>query len=128
LFLIAAEGLEIVFRMAIEKNLIDNVKIGWKKMKVNMLQYATDTIFFCEENNKSFFNIIVALNCFELSYGFKVNFMKRRNGGMGVDQITIYRFAAILNCEVMVTPFVFLGMSVGGSIREGSSGLGWLIG
>ena len=25
----------------------------------------------------------------------------------------IHRFAAILNCEVMVTPFVYLGMQVG---------------
>jgi len=79
-----------------------------------MLQYADDTIFFCEANNKSVFNIKVALNCFELSSGLKVDFSKSMIGGVGVDQISIQQFATILNYETMVTPFVYLGMQVGG--------------
>ena len=77
-----------------------------------MLQYADDTLFFCETNVKSVFNIKAALNCFELSSGLKVNFMKSKIGGLGVEQIMMQSFAVILNCEVMVTPFLYLGLSV----------------
>ena len=54
----------------------------------------------------------MALNCFELSSRLKVNFMKSKIGGLGVEQIMIQRFATILNCEVMIIPFVYLGLSV----------------
>jgi len=114
LFLIAAKGLAGVSRMAVEKNLIDSLEIDREKVKVNMLQYADDTLFFCEANVKSVFNIKATLYCFELSFGLKVNFLKSKLGGLGVEQIMIQCFAAILNCEVMETSFVYLGMSVGG--------------
>jgi len=39
-------------------------------------------------------------------------------GGVGVDHTAIQQFAAILNCEVMKTPFKYLGMFVGGTRRE----------
>ena len=48
--------------MAVEKNLIDSLEIGRKKVKVNMLQYADDTLLFCEANSKSVFNIKATLN------------------------------------------------------------------
>jgi len=85
LFLIVAKGLTSVSRMENEKHLIDNLEIGYKKVKVNLLQYANDTLFFCEANSKSVFNIKVALNCFELCLEIKVNFMKSRIGGLGID-------------------------------------------
>ena len=44
-------------RMAEEKNLIDSLEVGGVKVKANMLQYADDTLFFCEANTKSVFNI-----------------------------------------------------------------------
>ena len=47
LFLIVAEGLAGVSRMAKEKNLIDSLEVGRDKVKVNMLQYTDNTLFFC---------------------------------------------------------------------------------
>jgi len=69
LFLIVAEGLAGVARVAEEKKLIDSLEVGKDKVKVNMLQYADDTLFFCEANTKSVFNIKAILQCFELSSG-----------------------------------------------------------
>jgi len=43
--------------MAEEKSLIDNLEVGTNKVKLNMLQYADDTLFFCKANIKSVFNI-----------------------------------------------------------------------
>ena len=57
LFFIVAEGLAGVTRVAEEKKLIDSLEVGKDKVKVNMLQYADDTLFFYEANTKSVFNI-----------------------------------------------------------------------
>ena len=59
------------------------------------------------------FNINVMLSCFELASGLKVNFLRNSIGGVGVDHHMICRFADILNCKVMKTPFKYLGMLVG---------------
>ncbi|XP_068472346.1 uncharacterized protein [Phaseolus vulgaris] len=59
LFLIVAEGLTGVSRMAEEKSLIDSLVVGKANVKVNMLQYADDTLFFCEANTKSVFRLPV---------------------------------------------------------------------
>jgi len=119
LFLIVAEGLAGVARVVEEKKLINNLEVGKDKVKVNMLQYADDTLFFCEANAKSVFNIKAILQCFELSSGLRVNFGKSRIGGMGMDQVVLQRFATILNCETMAVPIIYLGMLVGGSHKRG---------
>jgi len=84
-----------------------------------MLQYADDTLFFSEANTKSVFNIKVILLCFELASGFKVNFLKSKIGGTGLDQSSLLCFANILNCKAMVIPFVYLGLPVGGCHKRG---------
>ena len=70
-------------------NGIDSLEIEDKKVKVNMLKFANDTLFFCEVNTKSVLNIKVTLNCFELFSSLKVNFLKSRIGGLGIDLTTI---------------------------------------
>jgi len=100
--------------MAEEKSLINNLEVGRDKVKVSMLQYEDDTLFFCEANTKSIFNIKAILQCFEVSFGLKVNFVKSIIGEMGMSQLSLRRFTAILNCDVMVSPFVYLGLPVGG--------------
>ena len=128
MFLIAVEGLAGVCRAAVEKDLIESLKIGKKSVNVNMLQYANDTLFFCKAKIKSVFNIKVMLNYFELASGLKLNFSKSRLGGIGVEQTKILHFVTILNCEVMRIPFKYLGMLVGGVIRGVSFGMSWLTG
>jgi len=85
LFLIVSEGLAGVSRNADELDAIESLEIGNKKIKVNMLQYSNDTLFFCHANSKSIFNIKAMLNCFELASDLKVNFLKNSIGGVGVD-------------------------------------------
>ena len=126
LFLIVAEGLAKVVRKIVKSNLVESMEIGVKKVKVNMLQYAGDTLFFCKATTKSVFNIKFFLNCFELASGLKVNFLKSSIGGVGVEQFTIHCFVAIINCDVRKTPFKYLGMPVGGCHRKETFGMGWL--
>jgi len=118
LFLIVVESLAGVVRNAVEKNMVESLEVGAKKVKVNMLQYADDTMFFCKANIKSVFNIKTLLSCFELALGLKVNFLISNIGGVRVDHYTICRFANILNCEEVKTPFKYLGMFVVGYHRK----------
>jgi len=67
------------------------------------------------------------LSCFELASILKVNFLKNNTGGVGVDHYVIFRFADILKCKVMKTPFKYLGMLVGGAIGRKCFGMGWWI-
>jgi len=113
-----AEGLAGVARVVEEKKLIDSLEVGKDKVKVNMLQYADDTMFFCEANSKSVFNIKAILHCFELASGFRVNFLKSKLGGTEMDHVSLQRFVAILNCDTMVSPFVYLGLPVSGSHKR----------
>jgi len=77
-----AEGLAEVVRKAIEKELLESLEIGDKLKKVNMLQYAYDTLFLCKENIQNVFVIKVILNCFKLASCLKVNFQKRSIRGV----------------------------------------------
>ena len=49
--------------------------------------------------------------------------MKSKIGGLGGEQIMLQRFTAILNCEVMVTHFLYLGLSVGGCVQLARTGI-----
>jgi len=46
LFLIAAEGLARVVRIAVKKNMVESLEVGAKKFKINMLQNV-DEYFVC---------------------------------------------------------------------------------
>jgi len=109
-----AEGLAGVSRNVDELDAVESLEIESKKVRVNMLQYAYDTLFFCHANSKSIFNIKAMLNCFELASGLKVNFLKRSIGWVRVDSFTIRGLVTILNCDVMKVPFKYLGLPVGG--------------
>ena len=118
LFLIVVEDLVWVSRKAVQKNLFESLEVGRRKVKVNMLQFAYNTLFFCEANIESVFNLKVIFYCFELAYGFKVNFSKIKLGGVRVDQTVVLRFVTILNCDVTKTPFIYLGLSVVGCHKK----------
>jgi len=118
LFLIVAEGLAGVVRNAVMSDWLESMEVGMNKVKVNMLQYADDTLFFCKATSKSVFCLTTILNCFELASGLKVNFLKSSIGGVGVDAFTIRCFAKMLNCDVMKYLFKYLGMPVGGCHKK----------
>ena len=114
-----AEGLAGVVRKAIEKDLLESVEVGGRSIKVNMLQYANDTLFFCKAKSQSVFVIKAILNCFELASSLKVNFQKSSVGGVDCSCRLTQQFAVILNCDMMNTLFKCLDMLVGECHKRG---------
>jgi len=115
LFLIVAQGLAGLVNQATRKNLLSGIKVGDKKVEVNLLQFADDTLFVCEPNMQNIKCIKAILGCFELSSGLKVNFYKSKIGAIGVDRYEVKMYSDILHCSLMDIPFTYLGLPIGGN-------------
>ena len=118
LFLIVVEGLNGIVRQANKKQLLEGISVGTKQIKVNMLQFADNTLFFCKPGVKNIVAIKSILRCYEIASGLKVNFHKSELGGIGIAEDELKRSSIILNCGVIKVPFKYLEICVGGNPRK----------
>jgi len=96
----------------IDKNVLTSYLVGEEGVKVNLLQYVDDTIFIREVYFSNVVAIKCMLRCFELVFGFKVNFFKNNYGIISGDSGLIERYANFLNCKLLSLPFVYLGVPI----------------
>lgn len=61
------------------------IELRNNKIKVNLLQFADDTLFLCEMNNQNILALKSMLRCFEMVSGFRVNFHKSKIGVFDVE-------------------------------------------
>jgi len=115
LFIVAAEGLSGLVRQALTANLLIGIKVGRKEVEVGVLQFADDTLFFCEETFSNVFTIKAILRCYELASGLKINFHKSKLAGVNVSRETLEVYAKTLHCNLMRVTFKYLGLEVGGN-------------
>jgi len=118
LFIVVAKGLAGLVRQAMKANLLSGVKVGNKEVEVSFLQFADDTLFFCED---SWSNVVVMksiLRGFELASGLKINFHKSSLAGVNVQSNNLLCYSKFLNCNQLGTPFKYLGLEVGGNPRK----------
>ncbi|CAL5403808.1 unnamed protein product [Camellia sinensis] len=113
LFNIVAEGLNILFERAKEMGLIQGVAIGNNGVRVTHLQFADDTIIFCEAEWVEVVTIKRILRCFEILSGLKINYHKSVIAGIGVEEGLMQSFAAKLNCVHQNLPLKYLGLPLG---------------
>jgi len=82
------------------------------------LQFANDTLFFC---NPSYHNVLVIkaiMRSFELVSGLRVNFHKSTVGVVGISELDLLVYSKCLNSRQMDLPFKYLGMSIRGNPRK----------
>ena len=118
LFNITAEGLSGLMSKAIERGLYRGFLVGTKKVEVNLLQYADDTIFLGEATMENVRAIKAILRAFELASGLNINFAKSSYGTFGVSDQWTYGASNYLNCRLMSFPFTYLGIPIGAKIPE----------
>ncbi|XP_071715315.1 uncharacterized protein [Rutidosis leptorrhynchoides] len=118
LFILAAEGLNILTKAAIDRGLFKGVEVGEDKVLVSHLKYADDTIFFGEWRRSNALNLRSLLKCFELSSGLKVNFQKSCLYGVGVDFEEVSRTARHIGCNVGKFPFIYVGLPIGAKMNK----------
>jgi len=120
LFLIVVEGLTGLVREARHKNLLYGIKVGRKGVNVDLLQFADDTLLFCQPTYGNVLTFKAILRSFELVSRLKVNFHKSQVRGIRVSQVELQAFSNCLNYRQMKLPFKYLGMIVGGNPRRAS--------
>lgn len=113
LFNIVVEGLNILLTRARELNLFKGGVIGANEISVSHLQFADDSIIFCEANWEEVMNIKRVLRCFEMISGLRINYHKSVISGIGVQDDLLAAIAGRLNCKCQKRPFKYLGMPLG---------------
>ncbi|KAL5193109.1 putative ribonuclease H protein [Glycine soja] len=105
-------------REAIERKIYTSFSVGRDKVDVNILQYADDTIFFGEATMENIKAIKIILRTFEMVSGLKINFSKSSFGSIGMPDVWKQSAADYLNCSLLATPFVYLGIPIGANPRK----------
>ncbi|XP_011624397.1 uncharacterized protein LOC105420860 [Amborella trichopoda] len=71
---------------------------------ISHLQYADDTLLFCEANCDQVENIVSFLQCWEVALRIKMNFEKSTAVGINCVDSLIYDIARVLGCKMDVFP------------------------
>ncbi|GAU17907.1 hypothetical protein TSUD_330330, partial [Trifolium subterraneum] len=119
LFLLAAEGLNVMMRAMVQANLYTGYTIGSaNSIVVSHLQFADDTLLL---GAKSWANVRAlrgVLSLFEKVSGLKVNFHKSMLVGVNIGVSWLTEAATVLGCKVGQVPFMYLGLPIGGDPRR----------
>jgi len=118
LFLVVTEGLVGLVRQVVKARLFSGIKIGRKEAEVCILQFADDTVFFCENSYSNVVTLKAILRGFELASGLKINFHKSKLTGINVLRSNLVCYTKTLNCVQIGIPFKYLGLEVGGNPRK----------
>jgi hypothetical protein len=113
LFLIVAEGFNALIKQAKEEHLFTGIPIGSERIVVSHLQFADDTLLFCQNSDSNIWAIKSMLRLFELASGLKVNFHKSQVLLLNVDIARQEEVAHFLGCRLGVLPFLYLGLPIG---------------
>ncbi|MCH79554.1 cysteine-rich receptor-like protein kinase [Trifolium medium] len=117
LFLLAAEGLNVMMRAMVQSNFFTGYSIGSVSPKVvSHLQFADDTLLLGSWANVRALRAVLVL--FEAVSGLKVNFNKSMLVGVNIAESWLAEAAAVLGCVVGKVPFVYLGLAIGGNPRR----------
>ncbi|XP_071728879.1 uncharacterized protein [Rutidosis leptorrhynchoides] len=106
LFILAAEGLNLLIKEAVTCNLFKGVEIGDNRVPISHLQYADDTIFFGIWDLENIRNLMKLLKCFERTSGLKTE---------------VESVARIFGCNVGEFPFTYLGLPIGANMSVASN-------
>ncbi|XP_071739854.1 uncharacterized protein [Rutidosis leptorrhynchoides] len=118
LFILVAEGLNVITKGAVGNSMFKGMEIGDDKVPISLLQYADDTIFFGERSENNLSNLMKLLKCFELTSGLKVNYNKSNLYGVGVETRMVENMAHLYKCKAGSFPFIYLGLPVGGKMNK----------
>jgi len=91
-------------------NLLEGVRVGRNKFKVNMLQFADDTFFFCKLGINDLMVIKSIHIFFEHVSRLRINFHKNKLGGVRVGEDELLSGSNILNCGLISILFKYLGI------------------
>ncbi|XP_028102574.1 uncharacterized protein LOC114301812 [Camellia sinensis] len=117
-FNIVAEGLNILMTRARLMGLIKGAVVGSNDLSITHLQFADDTIIFCEAEREEVLTVKRILRCFEIVSGLKINYYKSVVCGIGLSDELSKEYVSMLNCFHQSLPLNYLGMPLGDNPRR----------
>ena len=113
LFLLAAEGLNVMMNSVVDNNLYKGYGVGTSNLVVvSDLQFAYDTLLLGEKSWANVRALRAVLTLFAEMSGLKVNFHKSLLVGVNIGDSWCTEATSILNCKVGKIPFLYLGLSI----------------
>lgn len=103
---------------ALQMGLIKGAIVGSNGIKITHLQFANDTILFCEADWEKVVTIKRILRCFEILLGLKINYHKSVVSGIGINDDFLEDLATKLNCLHQILPLKYLGLPLGANPRR----------
>lgn len=92
--------------MASNANLIKGFRPSNGAQEISRLQFADDTLFFCDANEMQILNIKVILLCFSAVSGLRINFLKSGMIGVRVNEDRLAMLTDIFGCKVGSPPLL----------------------
>ena len=115
LFLIAAEGLNVMMNALVEAGLFSNYKVGANNLlSITNLQFADDTLLIGDRSWANIRALKALLLLFEATSGLKVNFHKSMLVSVNIHDSWLAEAASVLNCKLGKLPFLYLRLPIGG--------------
>jgi len=119
LFLLAAEGLNVLMNAAEGAHLFTGYSIGGDaEVRLTYLQFADDSLIIGEKSWLNVHTMRSVLLLFEELSGLKVNFHKSMFTGVNIPVSWLLEAAMMMNCRRGTIPFVYLGLPIGGDSRK----------
>ncbi|GJV17737.1 RNA-directed DNA polymerase, eukaryota [Tanacetum coccineum] len=106
------ESLHLSISRAITDGFFNGLHIN-ASMSLSYLFYVDDAVFLEEWSDENLDNLLKILRCFHLASGLRINIAKSHVLGVGVPLEIVHQGASRIGCEVMKTPFKYLGIMVG---------------
>ncbi|GJV00654.1 RNA-directed DNA polymerase, eukaryota [Tanacetum coccineum] len=117
LFILIMESLHLSFSKVTNAGLFSGIPID-SSLTLSHLFFADDAIFVGKWDSLNIRTIVNVLKCFHLASGLKINFHKSKLMGIGTRPEEVDAAATTMGCSIFTTPFVHLGVKVGGAMSR----------
>jgi len=113
LFLLAAEGLNVMMTSMVENDLFTGYGVGHANATVvSHLQFADDTLLLAAKSWANVRALRAVLSLFVVMSSLKVNYHKSLLVGINIADSWLNEAASILHWKVGKVPFLYLGLSI----------------